>query len=136
MLKNCTILSITHQANIVAQNNCSIFICLMSISTDIGLKFIFMSTKMIFQDFQLDKFIFTLSQILDGNRMIEDQLSIFVLFCNLTIISFCLLMSHWLSLIAEQKQLNFEIENKVRTIVADMLLNMNEKVTTQARDLR
>ena len=32
--------------------------------------------------------------------------------------------------------MNFDLENKVRTIVADMLLNMSEKVTHCNRDIK
>ena len=37
--------------------------------------------------------------------------------------------------IEEQKK-QFEIENKVRTIVADMLINMNEQLTSTKREVK
>ena len=44
------------------------------------------------------------------------------------------LISPLLSL--ESQQMNFEVENKVRTLVAEMLLGMNDKLTSVDRSVR
>ena len=39
-------------------------------------------------------------------------------------------------LFPEENARNFDLENKVRTIVAEMLLNMNDKLTLCGKDLK
>ena len=52
--------------------------------------------------------------------------------CKLQIIHF-INQQHFLT---EEQQTNFDLENKVRNIVADMLLNMNDKLGNTDKSVR